>query len=321
MSIAASLCHLTWNGVKVNLIDTPGEPSFQGDTPRRPARGRRGADGRQRAPPASRCRPSGSGTARPSRAWPGPSSINMLDRERADFDAAMARRQASWRRAPWRSRSRSASEAGFRGVVNLVSMTATTYAGGLGRPARPARSRTTSPTRAQAAREHLIDVVAENGRRAHREVPRGRGDHHRGADRRDPGRRGRGAHLPGRVRRRATRAIGVDRLLDLLVEALPSPATWPPGRPSTPSRASRPGHADEDGPAVGATASRPLADQFSGRISLLRVFSGVAAQRQPRDVRAQRRQGAAWASSSRSRARSTCRSRRSAPGTSARWPS
>ena len=32
MSIAAALCHLDWNGVKVNLIDTPGEPSFQGDT-------------------------------------------------------------------------------------------------------------------------------------------------------------------------------------------------------------------------------------------------------------------------------------------------
>ncbi len=31
MSITASLCHLTWHGVKVNLIDTPGEPSFQGD--------------------------------------------------------------------------------------------------------------------------------------------------------------------------------------------------------------------------------------------------------------------------------------------------
>jgi elongation factor G len=26
MSITASLCHLDWQGVKVNLIDTPGEP-------------------------------------------------------------------------------------------------------------------------------------------------------------------------------------------------------------------------------------------------------------------------------------------------------
>src|ERR687891_2612401 len=31
MSIAASLCHLEWQDRKINLIDTPGEPSFQGD--------------------------------------------------------------------------------------------------------------------------------------------------------------------------------------------------------------------------------------------------------------------------------------------------
>src|SRR5918997_2888584 len=32
MSISASLCHVEWQGRKINLIDTPGEPSFQGDT-------------------------------------------------------------------------------------------------------------------------------------------------------------------------------------------------------------------------------------------------------------------------------------------------
>src|SRR5215216_5489454 len=31
MSISASLCHLEWQERKINLIDTPGEPSFQGD--------------------------------------------------------------------------------------------------------------------------------------------------------------------------------------------------------------------------------------------------------------------------------------------------
>ena len=31
MSISASLCHLEWQGRKINLIDTLGEPSFQGD--------------------------------------------------------------------------------------------------------------------------------------------------------------------------------------------------------------------------------------------------------------------------------------------------
>src|SRR6187397_3599834 len=31
MSIADTLCHLEWHDRKINLIDTPGEPSFQGD--------------------------------------------------------------------------------------------------------------------------------------------------------------------------------------------------------------------------------------------------------------------------------------------------
>src|SRR5918997_3724698 len=32
MSLAAGLCHLEWQGRKVNLIDTPGDPGFQADT-------------------------------------------------------------------------------------------------------------------------------------------------------------------------------------------------------------------------------------------------------------------------------------------------
>src|SRR5207248_8800478 len=31
MSLAASVCHLEWQGRKINLIDTPGDPGFQGD--------------------------------------------------------------------------------------------------------------------------------------------------------------------------------------------------------------------------------------------------------------------------------------------------
>src|SRR5262249_19506617 len=31
MSLSASLAHLEWQGRKINLIDTPGDPGFQGD--------------------------------------------------------------------------------------------------------------------------------------------------------------------------------------------------------------------------------------------------------------------------------------------------
>src|SRR5438034_9218702 len=32
MSLASSLCHLEWQGRKINLIDTPGDAGFSGDT-------------------------------------------------------------------------------------------------------------------------------------------------------------------------------------------------------------------------------------------------------------------------------------------------
>src|SRR5205823_13274229 len=32
MSLAASLCHVAWQGRKINLIDTPGDTGFQADT-------------------------------------------------------------------------------------------------------------------------------------------------------------------------------------------------------------------------------------------------------------------------------------------------
>ena len=86
--------------------------------------------------------------------------VNMLDRERADFDATMA---ALKELAPGAVAIQIpiGSEAGFRGVVNLVSMTATTYDAG-----SPTGSTGPIPDdladAAQAAREALIDVVAEN---------------------------------------------------------------------------------------------------------------------------------------------------------------
>src|ERR1043165_9254968 len=32
MSLSATVCHLEWQGRKINLIDTPGDAGFQGDT-------------------------------------------------------------------------------------------------------------------------------------------------------------------------------------------------------------------------------------------------------------------------------------------------
>ena len=124
MSISTSLCHLTWNGVKVNLLDTPGEPSFQGDT----LAALRAADAVLMVVNAA------SGVeVQTERLWQRAAeaglaravAVNMLDRERADFDEVMG---AITELAPGAVPIQIpiGTEGGFEGVVNLVSMTATT---------------------------------------------------------------------------------------------------------------------------------------------------------------------------------------------------
>ena len=88
MSLSASLCHLDWQGTKVNLIDTPGDSGFQADT----LASLRVAEGALLVV---------NGVAgvevQTSRIWRrcealGVSRVlfvNMLDRERADFFAAL----------------------------------------------------------------------------------------------------------------------------------------------------------------------------------------------------------------------------------------
>jgi elongation factor G len=148
-------------------------------------------------------------------------------------------------------------ESGFTGVVNLVSMTATTYAdGATAGVTGPIPDELAGP--AQAAREHLIDVVAERDDALIEKYLEGQeittdeliGGLLTGVAE---------GRLSPVVCTAGGTCVGVDRALDLIVEALPSPAA---------------AGASAEGPAV-ALCFKTLADQFSGRITLMRVFSGV----------------------------------------------
>jgi elongation factor G len=255
MSIAAALCHLNWAGAKINLIDTPGEASFHGDT----IAALRAVDAVLMVVNAA-----AGVEVQTERLWsraagmglPRAIVVNMLDRERADVEAVLVD-LAEIAPGAVAIQIPIGRESGFRGVVNLVSMTATTYSEG-----SPAG--TTGPIpedladTAQAAREHLIDVVAEGDDALIEKYLEGEEITTRELI---------AALLAGVAAGRVSpvvctaggSAIGVDRALDLIVEALPSPVA---------------GGADGDGPAV-ALCFKTLADQFSGRITLMRVFSGV----------------------------------------------
>src|ERR671938_240875 len=88
MSLAASLCHLEWQGRKINLIDTPGDAGFGGDT----IAALRVVEGALVVASAVM-----GVEVQTSRVWeraeelelPRLVFVNMLDRERADFFRAL----------------------------------------------------------------------------------------------------------------------------------------------------------------------------------------------------------------------------------------
>src|SRR6202795_2232250 len=88
MSLAAALCHVDWQGRKINLIDTPGDPGFGGDT----VAALRVVEGALVVASAVM-----GVEVQTSRVWeraeelrlPRLAFVNMLDRERADFFRAL----------------------------------------------------------------------------------------------------------------------------------------------------------------------------------------------------------------------------------------
>jgi len=268
-SISAALVNARWSGVKLNIVDTPGEPSFHADT--------------LSVLPAVDCAlmvvnaPAGI-EVQTRRLWnrleeaslPRAVVVNMLDRERADADACVAAlRELDAGCVPLQIPV--GAEADLRGVVNLVSMTATMCTPGGARGV-------TGPipdeiaAEAEMAREALVEAVAENDDELIERYLSG--EQVTTDDLVRAIRAGvREARMFPVVCASAELGVGVDPLLDLLVEAMPSPAEAMPriaqgddGPVSLPARA--------DGHAV-AYCFKTLADPFSGRINLLRVFTGV----------------------------------------------
>ena len=273
MSISAALCHLTWRGVEINLIDAPGESSFLADalTSIRASdcalmvvNGQAGVEvSTERL--WERCEEAGLARA---------VIVNMLDRERADFQASLdALREMS--PGCVAVEIPIGTEGGFRGVIDLVSMTATTYAGS------PKGTTGDIPAdhlpAAESAREKLIDVVAEADDELIEKYLGGEeitteelidGIHKGILERRI---------FPVVCAAGGKDGLGADRILDLVVDELPAPpelGAWSGVDTSTDEETEIP--LVEDGPAI-VYCFKTLADPFSGKINLLRVISGVLA--------------------------------------------
>ncbi len=266
MSIGASLASFDWQGVKVNLIDTPGEPSFVAD-----------ALGALRVCESAVFVVNAVmgvevGT---QRLWERAAElgvarllyVNLLDRERADFFRTLEGLKAAFGPHVVATEIPIGAEHDVRGLVDLIDMQAFEYQGAGQDNRRAIPIPDDLAELAQTYRDRLMDEVAETSEAlmerylegeeiAHAEIVHALED---GTE------HGRLFPVTCGV---ATAHLGADRLLDAIVEDLPSPAQR--------------GAVEADGVTLVPDADaetfayvfKTRADPFAGRVNLFRVYQG-----------------------------------------------
>ena len=272
MSIGATVSSFDHDSRKINLIDTPGEPSFIADT----VAALRVAD-------AAVVVVNGvmGVEVHTDRLWQRADSeglarlvfVNMLDRERADFFRALESLQKAFGNHVVATEIPIGSEHEIRGVIDLIDMKAfVATSEGRGAP-EPQDIPEELAAQAQEYREKLMDEVAENSDELMERYLEGEEIDHdeivtvlkRGVTD--------GKIFPVTCGV-ATKNLGTTRLLEALVEDLPSPAMRGPVRALDGEGEEIEISPDEDGELI-AYVFKTLADPYAGRLNLFRVYSGV----------------------------------------------
>jgi elongation factor G len=272
MSIGAAVASFEHDGRKINLIDTPGEPSFIADT----VAALRVVDAAVVVVNAVM-----GVEVHTERLWQRADReglarlvyVNMLDRERADFFRALESLQNAFGNHVVATEIPIGTEHEVRGVIDLIDMKAFVAQGeGRGAP-EPQDIPEELQEQAQEYREKLMDEVAENSDELMERYLEGEEIDHdeivtvlkRGVTD--------GAIFPVTCGV-ATKNLGTTRLLEALVEDLPSPAMRGPVTALGEDGEEIEIPPDEEGELV-AYVFKTLADPYAGRLNLFRVFSGV----------------------------------------------
>ncbi len=264
MSISASLASFDWRDVKVNLIDTPGEPSFIAD-----------ALGALRVCESAVFVVNGVlgvevGT---QRLWQRAQElgvarliyVNMLDRERAAFFRVLEALKDAFGPHVVATEIPIGSEHNTRGVIDLVDMKAYEYADGV---CTEVPIPDDLADVAQEYREKLMDEVAENSESLMERYLEGEEISHEEIvtaleDGTDHG------HIFPVTCGVATTRLGSNRLLDAIVDDLPSPVQH--GGLQLDGMRLEP---DADGEMF-SYVFKTRADPYAGRINLFRVYQGT----------------------------------------------
>jgi elongation factor G len=268
MSISATLSSLQWHGRKINLIDTPGDPSFVAD-----------ALGALRVCESAVFVVNAvmGVEVSTSRLWARAAEldiarmiyVNMLDRERADFFRTLDSLKRAFGQHVVATEIPMGSEHEIEGVIDLVDMKAFRSQS---TAERGAAEEIEIPESMQALaaeyREKLMDEVSEvSDTLMERYLDGAEISHEEIVDALKEG-TNHGRIFPV-VCGVATRNLGTTRLLDAIVEDLPSPVKHGSLQVGDVELTPSP---DEP---LFAFVFKTRADPFAGRINLMRVYQGV----------------------------------------------
>ncbi len=274
MSISLALNSLTWQDRKVNLLDTPGEPSFVAD-----------ALGALRVCESAVFVVNAVMGVEVStaRLWARAAEldiarmvhVNMLDRERADFFRTLESLKSAFGPHVVATEIPIGAEHEMRGVIDLVDMRAYEYGAGGSVSERGACREIPIPDelrpQAEEYREKLMDEVAEVSEVLMERYLEGEQISHSEIVAALKDGTNHGGIFPV-VCGVATRNLGTNRLLDAIVEDLPSPVKH--GGLELPEITLDPADEDAD---MFAYVFKTRADPFAGRVNLFRVYQGVMA--------------------------------------------
>jgi elongation factor G len=271
-TLSASVAFAEWNKTKINLIDTPGFANFLSDS----RAGMKVADAALVVVDAV------SGVeVQTEKVWEFANEyglarfvvLNRIDRERASLERSLESLHALFGRAVIPIQLPIGEEKAFRGVVDLVSMKAVTFATNGSGKAAEAAIPADMTDRANAAREALVEMVAEAddalmekffeaGTLTQDELV---GGLQKGT---------RAGHIFPLVCTSGLLNIGIQPLADNIVSYLPSAAERPAkGKdPKSGDEISR--EVTDSGP-YAAFVWKTVADPFAGRITMFRVMLGT----------------------------------------------
>jgi elongation factor G len=259
MSISDSLTHLEWQGRKINPIDTPGEPSFQGDAiaALHVVEGAlvtvSGVMGVEVQTTRNWQRAADLGLARVI-------FVNMLDRERADFFRTLEQLRAQLGTQCVAIHLPIGAEHELTGIVDLLHMTAYTSPEAA-KEGSPSEIPAEMADQVEQSRTQLLDSVVETDEALME----------RYLDGQELSPEEVASALKAAVTRGelfpvacgvATKNLGTTAVLDLLVEGVPSPAKK--GAPI-----------EIEDAASAAFVFKTVADPFAGRINIFRVLKGT----------------------------------------------